>query len=223
VQVKANLGPKPAGGRGPLSRGWYFPHHCPAQLVALAALDTDTVWLFTLEEARGLAQQHSDRGTVSFTGALNPRCPGRLRRDMRVRWTPTSWSTELFSCSPGEPAARRLSFTTSRLRGGGHGSARFAIHRDAQCSSAANAQLAPKECAQIRRSWTREVDDGSERRLHLRIGHQTPGATVAAPPSLSLMTLTAGSQPSGASRRSVRSSLAVVDCMTDEVASDGSH
>lgn len=62
VQVKANLGPKPAGGRGPLSRGWYFPHHSPAQLMALVALDTDTVWLFTLAEAQGLAQQHSERG-----------------------------------------------------------------------------------------------------------------------------------------------------------------
>jgi hypothetical protein len=62
VQVKANLGPKPAGGRGPLSRGWYFPHACPAQLLALVALDTDTVWLFTLEEAKELAQQHSERG-----------------------------------------------------------------------------------------------------------------------------------------------------------------
>ena len=62
VQVKTNQGPKPAGGRGPLSRGWYFPHECPAQLLALVALDTDTVWLFTLMEAQELAQQHSERG-----------------------------------------------------------------------------------------------------------------------------------------------------------------
>jgi hypothetical protein len=48
VQVKANLGPRPAGGKGPPSRGWDFPHSCPAQLLALVARDTDRVWLFTL-------------------------------------------------------------------------------------------------------------------------------------------------------------------------------
>ena len=50
---------KPEGGRGPLSRGWYFPDQCPAQLLAFVALDTDTAWLFTLKEAQELAQQHS--------------------------------------------------------------------------------------------------------------------------------------------------------------------
>ncbi len=62
VQVKANLRPKPAGGSGPLSRSWYFPHECPAELPALAALDADSVWLFTLEEAQELAQQNSAHG-----------------------------------------------------------------------------------------------------------------------------------------------------------------
>ena len=74
--MKANIGPKPSGGRGPLSRSWYFPHHCPAQLIALAALDTDTVWLFTLEEAQGLAQQHSDRGNRQLYWRLEPALPG---------------------------------------------------------------------------------------------------------------------------------------------------
>ena len=62
VQVKANLAPKPAGGRGPMSRGWYFQHDCPAQVIALVALDVDTVWLLTLEEAKQHAQQHSSKG-----------------------------------------------------------------------------------------------------------------------------------------------------------------
>jgi hypothetical protein len=61
VQVKTNIGPKPAGGRGRLSRGWFFPQQCPAQVLAFVALDTDTAWLFKLEEARRLAQQHSKR------------------------------------------------------------------------------------------------------------------------------------------------------------------
>lgn len=62
VQVKANLAAKPAGGKGQLSRGWDFPHICPAQLLALVALDCDSVWLFTMAEARELAQQHSPKG-----------------------------------------------------------------------------------------------------------------------------------------------------------------
>jgi hypothetical protein len=62
VQVKTNMGAKPAGGRGALSRGWFFPDQCPAQLLAFVALDTDTAWLFTLQEAQELAQQHSQRG-----------------------------------------------------------------------------------------------------------------------------------------------------------------
>jgi hypothetical protein len=62
VQVKANLGPKPSGGKGPLGRAWYFPHSCPAQLLALVALDVDMVWILTIDEARDLAQQHSDKG-----------------------------------------------------------------------------------------------------------------------------------------------------------------
>jgi hypothetical protein len=50
VQVKTNLTAKPAGGRGQLSRGWDFAHACPAQLLALVALDSDCVWLFTMAE-----------------------------------------------------------------------------------------------------------------------------------------------------------------------------
>jgi hypothetical protein len=52
------------------------PHHYPAQLIALAALDTDTVWLFTIEEAHGLAQQHSNRGNRPLCWRLEPALPG---------------------------------------------------------------------------------------------------------------------------------------------------
>jgi hypothetical protein len=63
VQVKTNLAATPAGGKGKLSsRGWNFPDACPAQLLALVALDSDCVWLFTIAEARELAQQHSPKG-----------------------------------------------------------------------------------------------------------------------------------------------------------------
>src|ERR1035437_9826777 len=40
---------------------------------------------------------------------------------MRVRCTPTSWLRELHRCSPREPAARRLSFTMSRVGEGAAG------------------------------------------------------------------------------------------------------
>lgn len=72
VQVKANLAAKPAGGKGQLSRGWDFPHICPAQLLALVALDCDSVWLFTMAEARELAQQHSPKGIRKLYWFLTP-------------------------------------------------------------------------------------------------------------------------------------------------------
>lgn len=72
VQVKANLAARPAGGKGQLSRGWDFPHSCPAQLLALVALDSDCVWLFTLAEARELAQQNSPKGIRKLYWFVEP-------------------------------------------------------------------------------------------------------------------------------------------------------
>jgi hypothetical protein len=86
VQVKTNMGPKPAGGRGPLSRGWFFPDQCPAQLLALVALDTDTAWLFTLKEAQELAQQHSERGIRQLYWRVKPAAagPNSLRHEAQM-------------------------------------------------------------------------------------------------------------------------------------------
>jgi hypothetical protein len=72
VQVKTNLAAKPAGGKGQLSRGWDFPHTCPAQMLALVALDGDAVWLFTMAEARERAQQHSPKGIRKLYWFLAP-------------------------------------------------------------------------------------------------------------------------------------------------------
>jgi hypothetical protein len=77
VQVKTNMSPKPAGGRGPLSRGWFFPDQCPAQLLAFVALDTDTAWLFTLKEAQELAQQRSMKGICQLYWRLKAAPVGR--------------------------------------------------------------------------------------------------------------------------------------------------
>jgi hypothetical protein len=87
VQVKTNLGPKPSGGTGVPSRGWYFPHACTAQLLALAALDADMVWIFKIDEARVLAQQHSERGLRQLYWRVEPaaataRTPSRNETEM---------------------------------------------------------------------------------------------------------------------------------------------
>jgi hypothetical protein len=85
VPVKANLAPKAAGGGGPLSRGWFFPHTSPAQLLPLVAFDSDRVWLFTMAEAQQLAQQHSEAG-ITLYWAIEPGAsrvgPRRSESDM---------------------------------------------------------------------------------------------------------------------------------------------
>jgi hypothetical protein len=65
------MGAKPAGGRCALSRGWFFPDQCPAQLLAFVALDTDTAWLFKLQEAKDLAQQHPQRDNYQVHWRVN--------------------------------------------------------------------------------------------------------------------------------------------------------
>lgn len=80
-QMLVVVGPKPAGGRGPLSRGWVFRHDTPAQVLALVALDSNSVWLFSLEQAREQAQQHAENGNRNFVlvhGAGDWK--GRLRK-----------------------------------------------------------------------------------------------------------------------------------------------
>ena len=63
IQVKANVTPKPAGGKGKLLVSWGFPDDSPAQWLAGVEMSTDSVWLFTIETARNLAQQKHANGT----------------------------------------------------------------------------------------------------------------------------------------------------------------
>ncbi|WP_133767140.1 hypothetical protein [Amnibacterium kyonggiense] len=75
VQVKTVREPTPAGGRGAPAIGWTFPHASPAQMLAVVLLSTDMVWLFTMDEARLLAQQHSEKGARRlywYVGAEKP-------------------------------------------------------------------------------------------------------------------------------------------------------
>jgi hypothetical protein len=63
VQVKTNLGPKPAGGKGKLLLSWPFPDDIKAQWLACVDMSTDRGWLFTTERAREVAQQKHANGT----------------------------------------------------------------------------------------------------------------------------------------------------------------
>jgi hypothetical protein len=59
IQVKANLQPKPAGGKGRLACDWWIPEDSPAELVALVELRNECVWLLKHQELVKIAQQRS--------------------------------------------------------------------------------------------------------------------------------------------------------------------
>lgn len=62
VQVKARFQTASAGGKGHPTMGWSFPHDCKAQWLAGVDLSRNLVWLFRIQEARELAQQHRPDG-----------------------------------------------------------------------------------------------------------------------------------------------------------------
>ncbi len=66
IQFKTNEKPKPGGGKGALSIDWRLREDSPADLVAVAFLDTEEVWLFTHKEFTKVAQQRSQRGIIHF-------------------------------------------------------------------------------------------------------------------------------------------------------------
>jgi len=57
VQVKTCLRPKPAGGVGGPQLDWWLPQNSPAELIGLANLACDQVWLFRRKEFEDKAQQ----------------------------------------------------------------------------------------------------------------------------------------------------------------------
>lgn len=61
IQVKANLAPKPGGGKGPPSIDWWVSEDCPAEWIALADISTRRVWMLRRQELDALAQQRSNR------------------------------------------------------------------------------------------------------------------------------------------------------------------
>ena len=59
IQVKANRGPKPGGGKGKAALDWWVPEDSPAQLFAFVDLSEERVWLLTMEDLALHAQQRS--------------------------------------------------------------------------------------------------------------------------------------------------------------------
>ncbi|MCE3255721.1 MAG: hypothetical protein K0R25_1215 [Rickettsiaceae bacterium] len=64
IQVKTNLQPKKGGGKGKLALDWYLRADSPADLVALVDLESERIWLMTLEQISGLAQQKSSSNVL---------------------------------------------------------------------------------------------------------------------------------------------------------------
>jgi hypothetical protein len=62
IQVKSVAVPKPATPNGKPIVGVGFPHTCKAQWLAICDLSRNRVWLFTIDRARKLAQQHNSKG-----------------------------------------------------------------------------------------------------------------------------------------------------------------
>ena len=60
IQVKANLRPKPGGGKGKEALDWRVPEDSPAHYVALVDLSSQRIWLLSQVEMSTLAQQTSN-------------------------------------------------------------------------------------------------------------------------------------------------------------------
>jgi hypothetical protein len=65
VQVKTKLSPE-SGSTGHPTIGASFPHACKAQWLAVVDLSRDMAWLFSIDEARELAQQERRDGTSTL-------------------------------------------------------------------------------------------------------------------------------------------------------------
>ncbi len=76
IQVKSNLQPKPAGGKGKPHFGWWVPTDCPADFVAFVDLQESRVWIVRTTELPEVAQQHSTRGYHLFM-SVDPAQPKR--------------------------------------------------------------------------------------------------------------------------------------------------
>jgi hypothetical protein len=62
IQVKTNEEPTPFSGSGKLALSWHLVKDSPVDIVTVADLSTDSVWLFSYSEFADLAQHHSSNG-----------------------------------------------------------------------------------------------------------------------------------------------------------------
>ncbi|MDP1666899.1 MAG: hypothetical protein Q8L79_17460 [Methylobacter sp.] len=60
IQVKANLKPKPGGGKGKAALDWWVPENSPAKLFAFVDVSENRVWLFNRSQLEVSAQQLSN-------------------------------------------------------------------------------------------------------------------------------------------------------------------
>lgn len=113
IQVKTNLAPKPGGGTGKAALDWWVPEDCPAELIALADLSEERVWLFTLPELRAVAQQRSTRGLHFYLYCDPTTRPRGPRRSLLADF-------EAFRCATRIPEffGRRSSTRTTATRTG---------------------------------------------------------------------------------------------------------
>lgn len=78
IQVKTQLAPQRAGGKGALALGWWVPKDNPAEMVALVDLSTESVWLLTHKQLEKVAQQkNTDRLHFYFYVGDEPRDPSK--------------------------------------------------------------------------------------------------------------------------------------------------
>ena len=84
IQVKTKKKPVPAGGKGKPTLGWNFRDACPAEWLAVADLSTDRAWLFTMHQARELAQQHSANDQRQLYWYIDDSAPNSARTQRQM-------------------------------------------------------------------------------------------------------------------------------------------
>ncbi|OAI04210.1 hypothetical protein [Methylomonas methanica] len=62
VQIKTNLAPKPAGGKGKLTLDWWVPVNSPAEYFAFVDISESRAWIFHHDELKDRAQQTPSTG-----------------------------------------------------------------------------------------------------------------------------------------------------------------
>ncbi len=76
IQVKTNLEPKAAGGKGRPINDWWLPRDNDADLLAFVDLSHSKCWLIEREEFEKIAQQKTDN-KFHFGIVLDPEAPPR--------------------------------------------------------------------------------------------------------------------------------------------------